>query len=362
MPRSNIVPSLQPPLTTHLVLRCDGRKDEGLSASSAQDLCVTSRSETAREPDNGDTRRQRLTPIIPIAATCCHGWRISSKPTAASGVLPNMRLWLLALAMIVAAERAADASCGCLPKLSPESGSIPLRGSLYLGDVHLIERGEVSVRWIGTPGTATWTVDDGVARLDYSGAEGSELVVMTFKRYERARYKLESGWRAPTTAPRAIRFEHQESEWTCARTDALVIELDQPTAAVRVRWTHRDLTETLVLPTDGRVPLGLIGCCGTYISPAELHDGGALELVAIRVDGSEAPILGVPSFVSSDMYSPETTVGDRLRGIVRPVVAASYAAAGQPHPGEPFVPQWLGLLISLGFLVPLVYMSRRISA
>jgi hypothetical protein len=269
-----------------------------------------------------------------------------------------MRLWLFVLAMIVAAERAADAACACLPKLSPESGSVPLRGSLYLGDVYLIERGEVSVRWIGTPGEATWTVHDGVARLDYSGPDGSELVVMTFKRYERARYKLESGWRAPTTAPRAIRIEHEQSEWTCASTDALFIELDQPTAAVRVRWTHGDKTQTLVLPTDGRVALGLLGCCGTYISPDELHDGGALELVAIRVDGSEAPILGVASFVASDMYSSETTVGGRLRGIVRPVVAASYAAAGQPHPREPFVPRWLGLLISLGLICPLIYISR----
>jgi len=251
--------------------------------------------------------------------------------------------------------------CGCLPKLSPESGSVPLRGSLYLGDVDMIDRGEVSVRWIGTPGTATWTVHDSIARLDYSGPEGSELVVITFKQYERARYKLESGWRAPATAPRAISFEHEESSWTCASTDALFIKLDQSTAAVRVRWTHSGKTETRVLPTDGRVALGQIGCCGENISPDELHDGGALELVAIRADGSEAQILGVPSYLSTDMYSPETGVAGRLRGIVRPVVAASYSAAGQPFPGDSLVPQWLGMLISLGLICPLVYIYRKIS-
>jgi len=261
-----------------------------------------------------------------------------------------MRVWLFVLGIVVVAERAADANCGCLPKLSPESGSVPLRGSLYLGDVYLIERGDVSVRWIGTPGTATWTVADGAARLDYSGEEGSELVVMTFQRYERARYKLESGWHAPTTAPRAIRFEHEESEWTCASTDALFIELDQPTAAVRVRWTHAGLTETLVLPTDGSVALGLIGCCGTYISPDELHDGGELDLVAIRVDGSEARILGVPTFISSRMYSFN----------LKPMVAG-YSDADATHADEPFMPQWLGLLLSLSLMFPLVYISRKIS-
>ena len=266
----------------------------------------------------------------------------------ASGVHPSMRFWLLfVLAMILAAERAADASCGCLLKLSPESGSVPLRGSLYLGDVGLVERGQVSVRWIGTPGIASWTAQHGIARLDYSGPEGSELIVVTFGRYERARYKLESSWRAPTTAPRAIRFEHEESEWTCASTDALYIELDQSTAAVRVHWTHRGTTETRVLPTDGRVALGLNGCCGTYISPDELHDGGTLELVAIRVDGSEAQILGIPSFVSSDMYSPARAV-------------ASDSTEGEPDPDEPLVPQWLVVLLSLKLMCPLVYITRRV--
>lgn len=266
-------------------------------------------------------------------------------------------MWLLVLGLALAAERSADAACACPPKLSPESGSIPLRGSLYLGDVYLLEHGEVSVRWIGAPGSATWSIRDGVARLDYSGPEGSELLIITFKQYERARYKLDAGWRAPIGAPHAIRVEHEQSRWTCASTDALFIKLDQSTAAVRVRWTHSGTIENRILATDGTVALGQVGCCGSNLSTDELHDGGELDLVAIRVDGTEAPILGLPSFVSSDMYSLER--GGGLRTIVRPVVAASYRAAGQPFSDEPVVPQWLKLLLSLGLIGSLVYISRR---
>ena len=230
-----------------------------------------------------------------------------------------MRVWLFVIALLVAAERSAHAACSCRLKLSPESGPVPLRGFLYLGDVYLLQRGDVTVRWIGIPGMATWTVREGIARLDYSGPEGSELAVILGGKYESARYRLASGWRAPSTAPRAIGFQHEERSWTCASTDALIIELDQSTAAVRVRWTHWGTTETFVLPTDGRVALGQLGCCGSNISPDELHDGGELELVAIRVDGTEARILGIPRVVSTDV------------------------------------------LISLGLIGSLVFISRRIS-
>lgn len=270
-----------------------------------------------------------------------------------------MRAWLLALTLLMAAPRIANADCACLPKVSPSSGVVPVRGSLYLGSVYLLERFEVSVKWIGTPGTATWTVQDGVARLDYSGSDGAELVVVMFKEHEHGRYKLDADWRAPATPPHAIRFDHHESSWRCASTDALFIDLDQSTAAVRVRWTHSGTTTTRVLATDGRVELGQVSCCGETLSPEELHDGGTLELVAIRTDGSEAPILGVPRFVYADMYSSETTVAGSLRAVMRPA-AARGAPLGRSSSDELFVPEWLRFVLSLGLISLLVYISRLI--
>jgi hypothetical protein len=262
-----------------------------------------------------------------------------------------MRAWLLVVAVIIATPRVASASCGCAVKLAPASRVMPLRGSVFLGDAHLLDEGEISIQWIGTPGTASWTTLAGdVARLDYTGPDGSELVVTTFKRYEAARYKLSSAWRAPSAAPRAIEIEHHESSWTCASTDALFINVDQSTSAIRIRWTHAGKTSTWVEVTDGAVGLGHVSCCGENIPPDELHAGGELELVAIRVDGSEVPVRDIPSFISGEVYPADT-----LDKLARPSIAAT-------SPDESAVPQWARFLISLGLICAVAFVARTISS
>jgi hypothetical protein len=244
-----------------------------------------------------------------------------------------MRAWLLVVAVIIATPRVASASCGCAVKLAPASRVMPLRGSVFLGDAHLLDEGEISIQWIGTPGTASWT-----------------LVVTTFKRYEAARYKLSSAWRAPSAAPRAIEIEHHESSWTCASTDALFINVDQSTSAIRIRWTHAGKTSTWVEVTDGAVGLGHVSCCGENIPPDELHAGGELELVAIRVDGSEVPVRDIPSFISGEVYPADT-----LDKLARPSIAAT-------SPDESAVPQWARFLISLGLICAVAFVARTISS
>jgi hypothetical protein len=257
-----------------------------------------------------------------------------------------MRIWLVALALIAVFEQTAAALAWCPPALSPRSGSVPLRGSLYFGDVTKLEH--VEIRWSGTPGTSTWTREPGVARLDYTGPNGSELIV--FHAGIAGRYKLDEGWRAPHAAPRAVGFEYRD-ERPSFGIDALVIELDQPTAAVRVRWTHAGTTETRLLPTDGRVQLGQMVCSRSNISAAELRIGGLLELVAIRLDGSEQPILGVPRFVSSEMYSRLPTAFALVHGAVSRVLGTGQ----RTDPGDS---PWLAVVL---LLCPFFYLSRRIS-
>ena len=256
-----------------------------------------------------------------------------------------MRIWLVALVLIAAFKRTAAALAWCPPVLSPQSGSVPVRGSLYFGDVMKLEN--VEIRWSGTPGTSTWTRQAGVARLDYTGPHGSELIV--FHAGVAGRYKLDEGWRAPHAAPRANGFEYHD-ERTSFASDALVIDLDQPTAAVRVRWTHAGTTETWLLPTDGRVTLGRLVCSRSNISADELRVGGLLELVAIRLDGSEHTILGVPRFVSSDMYNRVPTAFALVHGVVARVLGAGRRS---DRGGS-----WLPVVL---LLCPFVYLSRRIS-
>jgi hypothetical protein len=273
------------------------------------------------------------------------------------GMLRGMRLCLLVLALVITTEKSADAVCACPPRLSSDTESVPVRGSLYLDRIHWLEHGDISLRWIGTPGTATWTIDGNVARLDYSGPDGSELVIVTFGSHEHARYRLDSKWRAPSAAPRATNFTHHESSWTCASTDAIFIDVDQSTAAVRVRWTYQDTTEFRVLAREGRVAIGHVGCCGTSIPPEELHDGGELELVAIRADGSEVPILGVPSYLSSDMVRLEKPPS--LEKQLEDALMAAHASSDASD--TRILPPWLAPLLSIAFLVPLLYLSRRFS-
>jgi hypothetical protein len=162
-------------------------------------------------------------------------------------------------------------------------------------------RSELSVSWRGPAGSVTQTeLADYVVRIDYEGLEGSELVVNGVD------YPLVRDWRSPARAPRVIRYWHLQNHWACSSTDSLSIEIDQPTAAIRARWTHDGATTEWVVPAWGRAPapvveLGKINCGGTTLPPAELRKGGRLELFAIRVDGSELPIAGLPKFIFTPM-------------------------------------------------------------
>lgn len=117
-------------------------------------------------------------------------------------------------------------------------------------------------------------------------------------------YRLTADWRAPTDAPQVTKYWHREYEWTCSSEDTFNFEIDQATAAIRVRWTYRgDTTETIVPARGDVLKLGKINCGGSTLDPAELHAGGHLELIAIRLDGTEVRIGGLPATVSTSMFT-----------------------------------------------------------
>ncbi len=202
---------------------------------------------------------------------------------------------VLVLSLVLATPQRADAMCAHPSWVGTESSSVPTKGSLYAYDEivnHEAYQHEVS--WTGTPGVAVQTkVAKSVVRIDYSGPAGSELVV------NRVAYRLISDWRAPAEAPRVADYWHREHRSTCSSEDTLNFEVDQPTAAIRVRWTFRGETTETIVPAERNVlALGKINCGGTTLAPVELHAGGHLELTAIRLDGTEVRIRGLPGTIS----------------------------------------------------------------
>ena len=201
---------------------------------------------------------------------------------------------VLVFSVVIGMPRRADAECAIPSWVGTESSAIPTRGSLYAYDVYAHNP---NVSWKGTPGVNVQTkVASSIVRIDYSGSAGSELVV------NGVAYRLTADWRAPADAPRVVAYRHLESKWTCSSQDTLNLEIDQPTAAIRVVWTFRGHTTETIVPAKRNVlELGKINCAGTTLDPDELHAGGHLELIAIRPDRTEVQIRGLPSTISMSM-------------------------------------------------------------
>lgn len=203
----------------------------------------------------------------------------------------------------------AEASCGAPHWFGVFAGAtLPPRGAFYVHDEALdASRDDPQLVWRGGA-TGTWRVtrlSRTVARVDYDARSASRAEV---RPYPAARWsepiRFDAHWRAPARTPRVVALSHAQRVWTCSSYDLLAIELDQPVAAVRVRWTFGAITRELVEVAevgDGAsfLALGKINCGSANLDPEELAIGGALELLAIRFDGSEVPVAGLPSFVST---------------------------------------------------------------
>ncbi len=207
---------------------------------------------------------------------------------------------LVLAALAVSAPGHADAKCGTPSWIgTPHSAKIPAHGSLYLYSEALAYREHSRV---GGPITAETKVSDTVMRLDYaSKADELELDPDSTEPHV---YTIDSGWRAPQAAPRVLQYWHHVYEWTCSSADSLMIQIDQPTAAFRVHWKAiGGVAHDWVIPArtgDNNVnvlELGKINCGSTTLDPEELARGGELTLIAIRYDGSEVAVTGVPKLL-----------------------------------------------------------------
>ncbi len=234
-----------------------------------------------------------------------------------------MKLLLATLATLALAP-AAHADCAIQTWIGTPSGTVlPEHGSLYMFDEGYGRRDEdgvvfadgVAHRWEAT------RVSDTVVRIDYAAGLASSAMVGVG--WEQVTYAFDPRWKAPSTAPRVVQYWHNQSEWTCSYADSWMIQIDQPTAALRVRFTPLDdigerieYIEPAKVGDDGRsvLEIGKHDCVGgATIAPEMLAAGGVLELVAIRFDGTEVAVTGLPDMMrTSDMRTSDRGIGDAL--------------------------------------------------
>jgi len=204
-----------------------------------------------------------------------------------------------ALALVFAAHR-AEAACGNPHWVgTPTGASIPSSGSLYLYDASLAFE-DLEPRT--GPIVKQTKVGATVVKLDYV-SHADELALEDDR--DPTVLDVHETWKPPAAAPRVIQYWHQVWGWTCSQTDLVWLQIDQPTAAFRVVWEPNKPARQFIFPArtaDNHVSalgLGKINCGGTNIDPAELVVGGRLTLFAIRYDGSEVAVTGLPSRISS---------------------------------------------------------------
>jgi len=262
------------------------------------------------------------------------------------GVFSAMKQLAWAVMVVLAAAPGrADADCG-LPRWfgAVDGSTLPVQGSVYLHHEVMARFGTEGAvlpqpifRWTGAASTlAVHQVSDVVVRIDYDAphAFGAELAADSYDDWDLPRVTFDRAWTAPAKLPRVVQYWHDVSSWACSSTDTVTIQLDQPVAAVRVRWTFRGQVREWIEvprsdePTKSVLKLGKLDCGSTTVDPEELAVGGHLALIAIRADRSEVAVTGLPAFLSSkEMPADE---GDRTMHLASllPAEAAALAEDG----------------------------------
>lgn len=207
---------------------------------------------------------------------------------------------------------------------------VPPRGVLYIHDEVMgwdsVPEGVedfLKVQWVGVSGVE-WAgvrgpsihvtrVGTSIASIEYEGPAGSGLRVFDRDDVLRAEYVLDADWQAPKQAPRVVQSRRNQHQWTCSWSDSLMLELDQPMAAVRMRWlTHGGEVDYIEALQGETLELGKINCGGENMPLDQLIAGGVIELFAIRLDGSEVPIIGLPRWIALGDFEPESRGGGNV--------------------------------------------------
>ncbi len=241
-----------------------------------------------------------------------------------------MKLLVAAIASLALAPT-AHADCAIQKWIgTPDGTTIPEHGSLYVfdeddpwgyrsnpyaGDESVEFSDRVPHRWVET------RISDNVVRIDYAAGLASTVTVGV--RWDKLTYAIDPTWTAPAEAPRVLQYWHHQAEWTCSHSDGWMFQIDQPTAAFRIRFTRLDdignsieYVEPAHVGEHGRsvLEIGKHDCIGQpTIAPETLAEGGILELYAIRFDGTEVQVTGLPDMLkTSDMRTSDGGIDEAI--------------------------------------------------
>lgn len=208
----------------------------------------------------------------------------------------------LAVGLVAALHHTADAMCGSPYWVgTPDGATIPQTGSLYVYDHDLPWAKDDALAAKG-PIVKKTRISERVVRLDY--ATKADELELTHSSYSPV-FQVSATWKPPAAAPRVIQYWHHKTGFTCSPANGLMLQIDQPTAAFRVYWQSGDRpVMEMIVPaqTDEHnvnvLALGQLECTWVGIEPEELAAGGKLVVMAIRFDGSEVAVAGVPDRIS----------------------------------------------------------------
>ncbi len=177
-----------------------------------------------------------------------------------------------------------------------------------------------------------WELGSDPVKLRYRlGIDGAAVVQMGFG--HRAMPPTIPRWLVHARAPRVVSIGQRLAVHDCPWEDGLAIQIDQPAAGFRVRWWADDrwseavvgAAATFLDPAKGVLVLGKLACAPSTVPLAEFHTGVLVDVRAIRLDGTEVAIDGLPALLDLDELEPFT---DLDAFVEDPDVAAAGAGAG----------------------------------
>ncbi|MCB9572153.1 MAG: hypothetical protein H6709_08680 [Kofleriaceae bacterium] len=254
-------------------------------------------------------------PLRPSPVRAVRAVRATAAPAAA-------RRYLVAAAAAALAWGAhaapAAATCSRLRWLGTAPGTaLPPNGVLY---ATTRSYDPVVAAFAGAAGTAR-VVDDGgahgLAVVELSYAAVADQVSVGVTDDASLTFPVDPAWAAPADPPRVVSMGRSQLHGTCTSQDAVAIQVDQPVAAFRVRWytAAAGWTDRVIVPQTSGVPgetprllLGSVDCGPDTVPVEDLAAGVVLDVRAIRFDGSEVAVTGVPSLLALGDLGPFAVV------------------------------------------------------
>jgi hypothetical protein len=225
----------------------------------------------------------------------------------------------LGIACVLIAPTRVSADCGHPNWIGTSEGtSLPSSGVLYELGWHGVITGAAwsDRRQVEAPGRTF------VYEIRYRDA--AEYVSVADTNGGQLTFRTSASWQPPSEPPRVVLIGRvADGPWCTVgrprdlvappeRFDPIAIQVDQPVAAFRVRWFADGAWSGGILPPEPSrfrsarsattLLIGALPCWNDAVPMDVLADGAVFDITAIRFDGGEVPVTGVPHVLDLDDY------------------------------------------------------------